>query len=432
MARPEGRRSYTEIAHDLLIGRTDAHVLMAMSPQQPTELAGALIDAAIAGDTRLTLYFADLDGRFAFLQPDHARAIDEGMLRLVPLAGGIAPAWHDRVDHFPNALWDLDRMLADGRIPLDLVIAEMSGRTTDAEFGFGSMIGYTASALASDAPAVAVLRSNGVVCDDAPKISKDRFAAVLTAPTRAEPAPPAARSSEAQRLIGHQIAALVPDGATLQLGIGSLAEAILTALSDKRDLGIHSGIVSPGIGPLLRCGAITGKRKSLDPGRVVATGLLGQAGSAADLLAAALSLRPISDTHAPWRLAAQESLWTINSALDVDLSGQVNAEYIQGRRLVSGGGQSDFVRAGHLSKAGGSVIALPSCTGKGESRIVAALPAGQRATTASQDVDFVVTEFGCADLRGRTMRERAVALVAIAHPQHRKTLQAAAEQTPRA
>ncbi len=430
MERLEGGQDLAGIVRDLLAGRAEMRVLMAMSPQEPTELAAALIDAAIASGTRLSLYFADLAGRFAFLRTDHFRAVKEGMLRLVPLAGGIARDWHGKVDHFPNALWDIDGMLADGRIGLDLVIAEMSGRKTDAELGYGSMVGYTASALASGATAVAVLRSGGFVFHDAPKVPKGRFAAVLTAPPRTDPAAVAAHPTDVQRLIGRNIAALVPDGATLQLGMGSLPEAILAALSDKRDLGFHSGIVTSGISGLLQTGAMTGARKSLDPGRVVATGLLGPAGPAADLLAAAVSLRPISDTHAPRRLAAQERLWAINSALDVDLGGQANAEYIQGRRLISGGGQSDFVRAGHLSKGGGSVIALPSCTGGGQSRIIAALPAGQPATSAAQDVDFVVTEFGCADLRGRTMRERAAALAAIAHPQHREALQAAAARVP--
>lgn len=397
-----------------------------MSPQEPTELASALIDVAVAKAIRLSLYFADLEGQFAFLAPDHAPAVEEGLLRLMPLAGGIPRAWCDRVDHFPNALWDIDRMLADGALELDLIIAEMSGALSDQQFGYGPMIGYTASALASGAAAVAVVRTGAFTARDAPKVPRSRFDVIIAAPVR--PAMPTVSIvlTEAQHRIGRNVAALIRDGATLQLGIGSLPEAIIDALTDKRDLGIHSAIITPGLRRLLHDGVVTGRKKSLDPGRIVATGVLGQLARSGDLFDTELSLRPISETHDPSRLAAQERFWAINSALDVDLSGQANAEYIRGRRLFSGGGQGDFVRAGHLSKGGGSVIALPSCTAKGQSRIIAALPPGQRATSSAQDVDFVVTEFGCANLRGRTIRERAAALVAIAHPEHRVGLQAAA------
>lgn len=427
MERPGPSPDLVDFAGNLLSGRSEMRVLLAMSPQEPTELAAALIDAAMASRIRLSLYFADLEGRFAFLAPEHARAVDEGLLRLIPLAGGIPRAWHDKVDHFPNALWDIDRMLADGRIGLDLIVAEMSGAVSDEEFGYGPMIGYTASALASSAAAVAILRADSFTVKDAPGVSHGRFDAVIAAPARpAAPTVPVVLT-EVQHQISRHVAALIEDGATLQLGIGSLPDAIMDALADKRDLGIHSGVIMPSLERRLHDGVVTGRRKSLDPGRIVATGILGKLSGSEGLLRTGLSLRPISKTHDPSLLAAHEGLWTINSALDIDLSGQVNAEYIRGQRLFSGGGQSDFVRAGHLSKGGGSVIALPSCTAKGQSRIIAAMPPGQRATSSAQDVDFVITEFGCADLRGKTMRERAVALVAVAHPEHRCGLQAAAE-----
>jgi acyl-CoA hydrolase len=135
-----------------------------------------------------------------------------------------------------------------------------------------------------------------------------------------------------------------------------------------------------------------------------------------------VTLRPLSQTHNPTTLARQRQLWAINSALEVDLSGQVNAEYVDGHRIASSGGQSDFVRAARLSEGGASVIALPSRTGKRLSRIVARLPERHRATSAAQDIDYVVTEFGAACLRSRTVRERAEALIGVAHPEVRDSL----------
>ncbi len=411
-------------ASSFVVGRSSLTALAAMGPSQPTSIMAALVDASLAADVALTLIFADLTGVFAFLRPEHLAAARNGRLRLLPLAGTIPRLWAGNVDFLPNALWDADRMIAGGQLKLDLILMEVAEGGSPDELSYGDMIGYMAAALETHATAVAVTRPGAPHVTDAPVIALKRFDRVI----RGEPwerrlgAP--APLSDQQREIGRRVASLIPDEATLQLGLGSLPEAILQELDGKRDLGIHSGIVTPTIQRLVESGVISGKSKSLDTGKIVATGLVGGEHSDHAPIRDVLSLRPLSETHDPRRLALQERLWTINSALEVDLTGQANAEYIQRQRLVSGGGQGDFVRAGHISPGGASVIALPSRTSKGDSRIVGALPHGHRPTSAAQDIDFVVTEFGSADLRGRSMRERAAALIAIAHPDDRDALMA--------
>jgi acyl-CoA hydrolase len=417
------------VADSLLSGRSNLTILAAMGPQQPTALLAAVVRAAQRRDLTLTLLFADLEGSFAFLEDSCRRDISEGRLRLVPLAGAIARGWSDAADHFPNSLWDIDRMLRQRELRPDAVLLQASQGGAPDRLSYGDMIGYTASALAEDAIVVAEIVPERS-CPDAPTFPLSRADHVLHgSPSTVRRLDIMPLSAE-QNAIGQNVAALVPAEATLQLGLGSIAEAVLANLDGKRDLGIHSGIVTPSLGRLIAAGVITGHAKSEDRGRIVATGIYGANTAQADLTKQSVTLRPLSQTHDPATLARHHQLWAINSAFEVDLSGQVNAEYVQGRRIASGGGQSDFVRAAHLSEGGASVIALPSRTAKGHSRIVARLPERHSATSAAQDIDYIVTEFGAACLRGRTMRERAEALIGVAHPEVRVSLRRQLAESP--
>lgn len=223
--------------------------------------------------------------------------------------------------------------------------------------------------------------------------------------------------------IADHVAALIPDRAVLQMGIGSLPGAILARLKDHQDLGVHSGLVGDGVVDLVNCGALTNRFKTVDAG-ITVTGML--AGSKR-LYAFAhhnpqLRLRPVSYTHDHRILCGIERMHAINSALEVDLSGQVNAEMLGSRYVGAIGGQVDFVRAAARSPGGRAITVLPSTASEGRiSRIVASLPAGV-VTTARSDADVVVTEWGVADLRGRSLGERARRMIAIAHPDFRDVL----------
>jgi acetyl-CoA hydrolase len=237
--------------------------------------------------------------------------------------------------------------------------------------------------------------------------------------------------SAVERAVAQQVAALVPDRATVQLGVGTLPAAVANALSDHRELGVHSGVVSDVLVDLVERGVVTNAHKGCDPGRTVTGGLFGtqRLRNFAERTGM-IDMRSVEYTHHIAVTAALAQFHTINSAIEIDLSGQANAEIAGNRYLGAVGGQVDFVRGGVASAGGSSIIALPSTTPDGQhSRIVASLGA-RPVTTARSDVDVIVTEYGVAHLRACPLRERARRLIAIAHPDHRESLLRATHDSP--
>ncbi|MFE6926022.1 acetyl-CoA hydrolase/transferase family protein [Nocardia sp. NPDC057663] len=234
---------------------------------------------------------------------------------------------------------------------------------------------------------------------------------------------PAAEPTPAMVSIGEHIAGLVPDGATLQFGIGAVPEAVLGALGDHTDLGVHSGIFTDAVVDLIEKGVVTNARKTTDRGVSVAAVLIGTQRSFSHVHDnPAVSLRPITYTHDPERLAAQHRFVAINSAIEVDLTGQVNSEVAGGRYVGAVGGGGEFLRAAARSAGGVPIIALPSTAGA-HSRVVERLSGP--VSIARSDAGIVVTEFGTADLRGLSLTERRERMLAIAHPDHREALRVA-------
>jgi len=229
---------------------------------------------------------------------------------------------------------------------------------------------------------------------------------------------------EIDKRVAAHVAALIPDGATIQVGVGGLPVAVCRALGNHRDLGVHSGVISDVIVDLVERGAVTNARKGIDVGRIVTGGLFGSRrlmdfADGSD----ALEMRSSEYTHNQQVLARVQNLYAINSGVEVDLTGNVNSEVAAGRYLGAIGGQMDFVRGAFASPGGRAIIALPAATPDGKhSRIVASLE-GRPVTTPRADADIVVTEYGVADLRGRSFNERAERLRAIAHPGFRDGLQ---------
>jgi RimJ/RimL family protein N-acetyltransferase len=232
------------------------------------------------------------------------------------------------------------------------------------------------------------------------------------------------------RAIGEIVADLVPDGATLQVGIGRTPSAILAALRGHRDLGVHTEMLSDGVMDLVRAGAVTGRRKSLLPEKLVASFLMGSEAlyTWADQ-AEQLHMAPSDWVNDPQVIAQNDRMVSINTAVAVDLTGQVAADTLDGGFYSGIGGQVDFVRGAARSKGGRSLIVFPSLARDGTvSRIQPVLPEGAAVVTSRGDVRYIVTEYGVADLWGKSVRERALALVAIAHPDHREALLKAAKQ----
>jgi acyl-CoA hydrolase/GNAT superfamily N-acetyltransferase len=235
---------------------------------------------------------------------------------------------------------------------------------------------------------------------------------------------------DVERAIGRHVATLVPNGATIQVGIGRIPDAVLAALANHRDLGVHTEMLSDGVMRLVESGVITGARKTLLTGKLVTSFVMGSQ----ELYAwaddhPALELRPSDFTNDPSVIARNDGMVSINSALAVDLTGQVASDTLKGQFFSGIGGQVDFVRGAARSRAGKAIIALLSTAKGGElSRICPVLDEGTGVVTSRGDVRYVVTEYGVADLWGRNIRERALALIEIAHPKFRAGLLEAARQ----
>jgi acyl-CoA hydrolase len=222
----------------------------------------------------------------------------------------------------------------------------------------------------------------------------------------------------------------VEDGSTLQLGIGGIPDAVLVALHDKKNLGIHTEMISDGVKDGIEAGFITGARKTLHPGKVLGTFILGSR-TLYDYVHnnPVFELHPTNYTNNPLVIAQNEKMVSVNSAIEIDLTGQVCSDSI-GPYIYSGfGGQVDFVRGAAMSRGGKPIIALPSTAKEGNlSRIVPYLKQGAGVVTSRADVHYVVTEFGVASLHGKNLRERSQALIAIAHPCFQEELERAARE----
>lgn len=332
-----------------------------------------------------------------------------------------------RALHTPCFFSEIPRLFTWKILPVDVTLMQVAPPDDEGYCSLGVSVDYTLAASRSDRVTIAQMnkympRTLGG------KIHLDEIDCIVE---KDEPLielkPPVI--GDVERAIGENVAALIEDGSTLQLGIGAIPDAVLLFLTGKKDLGIHSEMFSDGILKLNEAGVVTNRKKTINTGKFVATFLMGTrklydfVDNNPDVW-----MQPVDYTNDPNIIGQHEKMVSINSALQVDFMGQVNAEMI-GRNQFSGvGGQVDFVRGASRSKGGKSIIALPATAAKGKvSRISCELDRGSAVTTSRNDIHFVVTEFGAADLRGKSIRERAKALIAIAHPDFRDSLTAQAK-----
>lgn len=240
---------------------------------------------------------------------------------------------------------------------------------------------------------------------------------------------PVKASTEIEKAIGENVASLIEDGATLQMGIGGIPNAVLSYLGNHKNLGIHTEMFSDGIIPLVEKGIITGKYKKRHPGAIVSSFALGSR-ALYDFMDNNLDVRllDVEYVNFPINILRNPKVTAINSAIEIDLYGQVCADSIGTKQYSGVGGQMDFMRGAALSEGGKPILALPSVTSKGISRITSMLKPGASVVTTRAHVHYVVTEHGIAYLRGKNLRERAKALIEIAHPEHRERLEKEARE----
>ncbi|MBF6220362.1 acetyl-CoA hydrolase/transferase family protein [Nocardia abscessus] len=320
-------------------------------------------------------------------------------------------------------------MIEAGILGCDVAFVQVSPADERGEHSFGLVSDHVRAAVGTARVVVAEIN------DQVPFTLGERLpAAEIDYAVRVSRPPvqvPPARIGPVDEAIAGHAAAYIEDGAVLQIGVGAVPDAVLRLLHDRTDLGVHSGMIGDGLVDLVESGAVTNARKTIDRGVSVTGALIGteRLYRFADRNAA-IRMCATDYTHDAGVLARLERLVAINSAMEVDLTGQVNAEQSGAAYLGGTGGQVDFVRAGARSRGGHAIVALPS-TAKGGtvSRITATLSGP--VTTARSDVDVIVTEFGAAELAGRTLAERTRRLIAVAHPDFREELERAAHVVQR-
>ena len=349
--------------------------------------------------------------RSLFVGPADREAVNEG-----------------RADYVPISLHEIPRLFREGRVPLDVALVQTSPPDDHGYLSLGVEVIASMAAIEMARTVIALVNPK------MPRTHGDTFLHVSRVSALVEierDLPQLERGtgfSEVEGRIGQFIAGLIEDGDTLQLGIGAIPDAVLASLDGRRDLGIHTEMVSDGVIEAIERGLVTGARKSLHPGKVIGTFALGSNAVYRYVHDNPIfEFHPSNYTNDPQVVARNDRMVAINSALELDLTGQVCSDSI-GTRIYSGfGGQLDFIRGAAMSRGGRPIIALPSTAMNGaRSRITPLLQPGAGVVTTRADVRYVVTEHGVADLFGKSLRERAQALIEVADPHFREELTQAA------
>ena len=332
-------------------------------------------------------------------------------------------------DFIPNYFSEIPVMIERGQMPADVVFAMASSMNEQGWFALSLGTDYTMAAVAKARVIVLEVNPNVPFAHGACHVHISQVSGLVES---LEPVIEVGLPTigPVQEAIGKYVAEMIDDGSTLQIGYGGIPDAVVMQLTHKHDLGVHTEMLGDGILSLVECGAITNRKKTLLPGRMVATFALGSKKLYQFMHHNPMvEMHPSNFTNDPYNAGLNDKLVSINASLQVDLLGQCGSESIAHLPYSGTGGQVDFVRAANRSRGGKSFIVLPSTAKDGSiSRIVPTLTPGTHATTSKNDVNYVVTEYGVAQLRGKSARQRAQALIAIAHPDFRAELRAAADK----
>ncbi|QQK75315.1 acetyl-CoA hydrolase/transferase family protein [Salicibibacter cibarius] len=393
-------------------------VIVSMANGEPVELLNTLEEHA-ARFTDVRVHQMHAQRKRAYIENKYP-----GSLRHVAyfLSGASREAFNDgRCDLVPNHFHDVPRIMWE-RTNHQLVLVTASPMDEDGYFTFGTNADYV-SALIGKAPFFLEVNQqmpttygqNRIhVCDIEGYIEVDRPNHTIM---------PRAPSEKDEQMAAH-IAELIPDGATLQVGIGGVPNAMIHFLKEKRDLGIHTEMLTDGIVDLAEAGAVSGGRKTNDPGKVVGTFALGTQ-RLYDFIHEneTVKMMPVDYVNDPKVIGREQMMISINATTEVDFFGQCASETIKGRYYSSTGGQSDFAQGAAFSQFGRGFICLASTTRDEKiSRIRPSLTPGSAVTTSKNDVHYIVTEYGAVNLKGKSISERAKLLIGIAHPKFREEL----------
>lgn len=418
-------RKHTDAAKAVAGITSGESVYIHSNAAQPEALIEALVDRADELRNVRIIHLLTLgEARYARLEYKESFRV-----QALFIGGNVRAAVNDgRADYIPAFLSEIPGMIRSRLIPVDVCLLQVSPPDEHGYCSLGLSVDCSPAAIESARLVVAEIN------ECMPRTLGNSFIHIskidhLVKVNRPMPQLEVAAPGPVELAIGRNVASLVPDGATLQLGIGGIPNAVLACLYDKKDLGIHSEMFSDGVVDLIEAGVVNNSKKTMMQGKAAVSFVMGTK-RLYDFIDnnPLVEFQPSDVINDPFVISQNHLMTSINSALQVDITGQVSAGSI-GTNLYSGfGGQVDFVRGASRAKGGKAVIALASTAKSGTiSRIVSCLALGSGVVTTRGDVHYIVTEYGIAQLYGKTVRERAQALIAIAHPDFRDKLAQEAE-----
>lgn len=408
---------------------SDTDIAMGMAIAEPPALLAALADRAEGGeisDLRLWYFHSLAHAGQTVLRPELLDRIRPHCMFLSQIERDLAARSDDRlgnlIEFVPTAFSESAHLLSN-RVELDAFITTVSPMDRHGWFTFGTNNDYASTAARSARRLIVEVNPN------MPRVFGDSLLHVSEVDAIVENDVPLLELEEGaagteDAAIAATIASMIEDGACLQMGIGTLPSAVCALLEDRIDLGIHTELLTPALARLIECGAVTNRRKTTYPGRTVFTFAMGDR-RFYDFLHDNPSMHsaPVHIVNDPRHISKNQGVVSVNATLQIDLSGACNSEHLLGRQYSGSGGQLDFVRGACASPGGKSIIACRSTAREGTvSRIVPTLPGP--VTTPRNDTHLVVTEYGWADLKGKSLSERAAALIGLAHPKFRDELTA--------
>ncbi len=330
---------------------------------------------------------------------------------------------YKNIDYIPCFLSEIPYLLRDKVVPVDIALIQTSKPDEHGHVSIGSSVDITREAIKAAKYVIAVINENvpRVYGDSFIHINDIDYGIIKNTPLHTVELN---QISNEEKKIGETIASLIEDGSTLQMGIGAIPDAVLRELKSHKDLGIHTEMFSNGVIDLINDGIINNSKKKINPGKTITSFAVGDQ-TLVDYINknAAIEFYPANYVNKPKNIAKNPKVIAINSAVEIDLTGQVCADSI-GHKIISGvGGQMDFMRGASISAGGKPIIAMSSTTKKGVSKITPFLKKGAGVVTTRSHIHYVVTEYGVVNLYGKSIGQRAKELISIAHPEHRERLE---------
>jgi len=422
--RDEYRSKLCTAAEAVTHIKSGDHVFFGHCVAEPKLLSEAMVANADQYEN-VTIHHMVSLGNGAYTAPEYAKNF---RCNLIFTGGGTRNAIYEgRGDFTPCFFHEFPLLIRNGRIPCDVLMTLVSPPDEDGYVSLGTSVDYTFQCVKTAKTVIAQVNDQMPYTygeDNKVHISELDYIVEASEPLFENAG---GKIGETEQKIGAYCASLIEDGSTLQLGIGAIPDAVMLFLNDKKDLGINSEMIADGTLALYEKGVITGAKKNFDQGKMTVTFLMGTK-KLYDFCHKnpAVEVRPVDYVNHPAVIMNQHKMVSINSAIQVDLQGQIVADSMGLKQFSGVGGQVDFIRGAAMAKDGKSIIAMPSVTVKKDGRMISKITAfvdeGAAITTSRNDADYVITEYGIAPLKGVCLRERARNLINIAHPNFRDAM----------